>query len=58
MTSSSACVMPATSPPWTSGARGTRRSRRPHHPPAQVYSEMSMEDFVKNLTVFSEETIR
>ena len=26
--SSSACVMPATSPPWTSGARGTRRSRR------------------------------
>jgi peptidoglycan/xylan/chitin deacetylase (PgdA/CDA1 family) len=25
---------------------------------AQIYSEMSMEDFVRNLTVFSEETIR
>ena len=25
---------------------------------AQIYSEMNMEDFVKNLTVFSEETIR
>ena len=39
--------------------QGNRRSRRdsPSTGP-QVYSEMSMEDFVRNLTVFSEETIR